>query len=232
LVEIKGLEKFAPKDFPGFIAATVFLGRCNFRCPFCHNVDLVLRPDSLPTFPMDYFLAFLDARKDWLEGVCITGGEPLVHEDLDVLLTIIKERNLLLKVDTNGSLPRRLDSLIKKGLLDHIAMDVKTSFDKYPEAVGGAVDVKNISESIAIIRNSGVDYTFRTTAVPGLVDREDIEKISAALQGSKMFHIQQYVPDHTLESDYENIKPYPAEELRDWVEIARPHFMEVLLEGV
>ena len=181
---------------------------------------------------MDYFLAFLDARKDWLEAVCITGGEPLVHDDLDVLLTVIKERNLLLKLDTNGSFPKRLDSLIKKDLLDHVAMDVKTSFGKYPEAVGGSVDIEKISESIDIIRKSGVDYTFRTTAVPGLVDREDIGKISVTLKGSKMFRIQQYVPNHTLERDYENITPYPADELRDWVEIAKPHFTEVLLEGV
>ena len=232
MVEIKGLEKFAPRDFPGFIAATVFLGRCNFKCPFCHNADLVLRPDSLPTFPLDYFLAFLDMRKDWLEGVCITGGEPLLNNDLEVLLAIIKERNLLVKIDTNGAFPGRLDSLIKKGLLDHVAMDVKTSFEKYPEAAGGPVNIENIKKSIAIIRESGLDYVFRTTAVPGLVDREDIENISAALQGSKMFRIQQYVPHNTLESDYENIKPYPAEELRDWVKIAEPNFTEVRLEGV
>ena len=232
MVEIKGLEKFAPRDFPGFIAATVFLGRCNFKCPFCHNADLVLRPDSLPTFPLDYFLAFLDVRKDWLEGVCITGGEPLLNNDLEVLLAIIKERNLLVKIDTNGAFPKRLDSLIKKGLLDHVAMDVKTSFEKYPEAAGGPVNIEDINKSIAIIRESGLDYVFRTTAVPGLVDREDIENISVALQGSKMFRIQQYVPDNTLESDYENIKPYPAEELRDWVKIAEPNFTEVRLEGV
>jgi pyruvate formate lyase activating enzyme len=191
-----------------------------------------LRPDSLPTFPLDYFLAFLDMRKDWLEGVCITGGEPLLNNDLEVLLAIIKERNLLVKIDTNGAFPGRLDSLIKKGLLDHVAMDVKTSFEKYPEAAGGPVNIENIKKSIAIIRESGLDYVFRTTAVPGLVDREDIENISAALQGSKMFRIQQYVPQNTLESDYENIKPYPAEELRDWVKIAEPNFTEVRLEGV
>jgi pyruvate formate lyase activating enzyme len=232
LVEIKGLEKFAPRDFPGFIAATVFLGRCNFKCPYCHNADLVLRPDSLPTFPIDYFLAFLDVRKDWLEGVCITGGEPLLHNDLDILLAIIKERNLLVKIDTNGAFPERLASLIKKELLDYVAMDVKTSFEKYTEAAGCPVNIENIKKSIAIIKESNLDYTFRTTAVPGLVDREDIEKISLALKGSKMFRIQQYVPNNTLESDYENIKPYLAEELRGWVKIAEPHFTEVRLEGV
>jgi pyruvate formate lyase activating enzyme len=232
LVAIKGLEKFAPKDFPGFIAATVFLGGCNFRCPFCHNVDLVLRPDSMPTFPMDYFLAFLDVRKDWLEGVCITGGEPLIHKDIDILLGIIKDRDLLVKLDTNGAYPGRLDSLIQKGLIDHIAMDVKTSFEKYPEAAGGPVRIEDIHTSIGLIRESNLDYTFRTTAVPGLVDRGDIKKISMALEGSRVFRIQQYVPNNTLKSEYQDIKPYPAEQLRSWIEIAEPHFTEVRLEGV
>jgi len=232
LVEIKGLEKFAPRDYPGYIAATVFLGRCNFKCPFCHNADLVLRSDSLPTFPIDYFLAFLDVRKDWLEGICITGGEPLLNDDLDVLLTVIKERDLLVKIDTNGAFPERLDSLIKKGFLDHVAMDVKTSFEKYPEAVGVPVNIDRIKKSIRIIKESGLDYVFRTTAVPGLVEREDIKNISLILQGSKKLRIQQYVPNNTLDSEYENIKPYPAEVLRDWVKIAEPHFVEVQLEGV
>jgi pyruvate formate lyase activating enzyme len=232
LVEIKGLEKFAPKDFPGFIAATVFLGGCNFRCPFCHNADLVLRANSMPTFPTDYFLAFLDVRKDWLDGVCITGGEPLMHKELDALLTIIKERDLLVKLDTNGAYPRHLDSLIRKGLVDHVAMDVKTSFDKYPEAVGGPVRIEDINSSITLIKESDLDYTFRTTAVPGLVDREDIKKISGLLDGAKMFRIQQYVPNNTLQSEYQDIKPYPAEQLRSWLEIAEPHFTEVMVEGV
>ncbi len=232
MVEIKGLEKFAPRDFPGFIAATVFLGGCNFRCPFCHNADLVLRPGTLPTFPVDYFLAFLDVRKDWLEGVCITGGEPLMHADLDLLLAIIKERDLLVKIDTNGAYPGHLDSLIQRGLIDHVAMDVKTSFEKYPEAAGCDVCIEDLDKSIALITESGLDYAFRTTAVPGLVDREDIKKISLKLEGSKKLRIQQYVPTNTLERDYQEIKPYPADKLRSWIKIAEPHFDEVQLEGV
>ena len=102
MVEIKGLEKFSPRDYPGVISATVFLGSCNFRCPYCHNAGLVLNPDDLPTFPMDYFTHFLDSRKDWLEGICITGGEPLLHPDLADFLTLLKKRNLLVKLDTNG----------------------------------------------------------------------------------------------------------------------------------
>jgi pyruvate formate lyase activating enzyme len=186
----------------------------------------------MPTFPIDYLLAFLDVRKDWLEGVCVTGGEPLMHNELDVLLTIIKERGLLVKLDTNGAYPGHLDSLIQKELVDHVAMDVKTSFEKYPEAVGGPVRIEEIKSSIDLITQSDLDYTFRTTVVPGLVEREDIKKISLALEGSKIFRIQQFVPNNTLESAYQNIKPYPADQLRSWVEIAEPYFSEVVLEGV
>jgi pyruvate formate lyase activating enzyme len=181
---------------------------------------------------MDYFLNFLDVRKDWLEGVCITGGEPLMHKDLDLLLTIIKERNLLVKLDTNGAFPEQLHSLINRDLLDHVALDVKTSFEKYPQAAGGPVNIEDIHTSIAILRESDLDYVFRTTAVPGLVDLEDIKKISLELKGSKKLRIQQFVPNNTLKSDYEEIKPFPAEELRRWADVAKPYFTEVLLEGV
>lgn len=232
MVEIKGLEKFAPRDFPGFIAATIFLGKCNFRCPYCHNADLVLRPHILPTFPQEHLFAFLDARNNWLEGVCVTGGEPLIWGDLHLLLEQIKEKGLLIKLDTNGAFPERLASLIERELLDHVAMDVKTSFEKYAKAAGCPVNVEDIKRSIAIIRDCGLDYTFRTTAVPGFVDRGDIEKISVELHGSKMLRIQQFVPHHTLDSDYEKMKPYSAEELRGWAKIAEPHFLEVCLEGV
>lgn len=192
----------------------------------------MLRPHSLPTFPLDYFLAFLDSRKDWLEGVCITGGEPLISDDIDILLKIIKERDLLVKIDTNGAFPERLASLITGKLLDHVAMDVKTSLEKYSEATGCPVNIDAIKKSIALIKDSELDYTFRTTAVPGLVGREDIEKISTELEGSKMLRIQQFVPHNTLESEYEKIKPYSTEELWGWVKIAEPYFSEVRLEGV
>ena len=125
MVAVKGLEKFAPKDFPGFIASTVFLGGCNFRCPFCHNAELVLRPERLADIPMDFFLAYLDSRKGWLEGICVTGGEPLLAEEIESFLTIIKQRGLLIKLDTNGSRPDTLERLLRADLIDRAAMDIK-----------------------------------------------------------------------------------------------------------
>lgn len=232
MVEIKGLEKFASKDFVGFISSTVFLGGCNFRCPFCHNADLVLRPQTLPTIGLDYFLSYLDSRKNWLEGICVTGGEPLIHEDLEVLLILIKERNLLVKLDTNGSFPSRLAELIQKRLVDRIAMDVKAPLDRYHEVVGREINKEDIAQSISLIRNSGLEYVFRTTVVPGLVGKEDIERIGQMLKGARMFQVQQFSPQNTIDSRYLQKSPYTKEELSALVRIAEPYFEQVRIEGI
>ena len=231
MVEIKGLEKFAPKDFVGYISSTAFLGGCNLRCPYCHNSDLVLKPESIPTIPLDYFLGFLDARKNWLEGICITGGEPLIHKDLEELLFCIKERDLLIKIDTNGSFPGRLEELIQKKLVDHIAMDVKAPLERYQEVTKSRVKKEDIARSIEIIKNSGLGYAFRTTVVPDLVGSEDVEKISRMLKGSKVFQLQQFMPVNTLDSLYLQKKPYPDEEIKEFAKIAKPYFSEVRIES-
>jgi len=232
LVEIKGLEKFAPKDFPGFISSTVFLGGCNFRCPYCHNSDLVLRPETLSSFPLDYFTLYLDSRKDWLEGICISGGEPLLDKDLEDLLCFIKERNLLVKIDTNGSFPLRLEQLIKEKLVDWIAMDVKAPLERYKEVTRSGVREEDIRQCIEIVRTSGLEYMFRTTVVPGLVEREDIQKISELLSGSRIFQIQQFSPLNTVDSLYLEKKPYSLEEIQSFAELAKPYFQEVRIEGI
>ena len=232
MVEIKGLEKFAPKDFPGFVSATFFMGGCNFRCPFCHNADLVLRPDSLAEFPMDYVLAFLDSREGWLEGICITGGEPLIHSDIDVLLQVIKDRNLLVKLDTNGAFPDRLSRLIEGGLVDHIAMDVKSSPEKYDKAAGVAVNIKAIYQSIAVILKSGLPHIFRTTAVPGIVAKDDISKIGEMLKGAGVFQLQQFYPEGSLNKDYQKIIPYDPVIFMEMAAEAEQFFPDVRTEGV
>jgi len=192
LVAIKGLEKFAPRDFPGYLASTVFLGGCNFRCPYCHNSDLVLKPDSLPSFPMDFFLGFLDSRKDWIEAVCVTGGEPLLHEDLEVLLRLIKERDLLVKIDTNGSFPTRLEALMQEELVDYVAMDVKAPLEKYADVANAPVSLRDIRNSISIIRQSNLPYLFRTTVVPGLVGGKDVQEISRLLRAPGCFRFSSF----------------------------------------
>lgn len=232
MVEIKGLEKFAPKDYPGHIAATVFIGGCNFRCPFCHNSDLVLNPDSLHSFPVEYLLSFFDSRKGWLEAVCVSGGEPLIHSDIEALLRIFKERKLSVKLDTNGAFPERLAALIGEGLLDCVAMDIKTSPEKYRMATASDVNPSTILQSVEIIRNSGLDYIFRTTAVPGLVDSYDLAVIARLLEGSEMFQLQQFVPVNTIDKSLEKTKPYTKPEMEEMADGLRPFFGNVRLEGV
>lgn len=210
----------------------MFLGGCNFRCPFCHNADLVLRPETLPTFPLDYFIGYLDKRRGWLEGICVSGGEPLIHDDLEVVLALIKERKLLVKVDTNGSFPSRLEELIRKKLIDHIAMDVKAPLERYREVTRSAVREQDIAQSVAIIRNSGLEYVFRTTAVPGLVGHEDIQKIGEMLKGARLFQLQQFHSQNTIDSQYLQRKPYSSQELQDLARAAEPYFGQVRIEGV
>lgn len=231
MVEIKGLEKFASKDFPGRISSTVFLAGCNFRCPFCHNADLVLRPETIQTIDLNFFLSYLDARKGWLDGLCLSGGEPLLQEEVEVLARVIKDRGYQLKLDTNGSFPERLDYLIKQELVDAVAMDIKGPLERYPEIVRVPVDVKKIDRSVEIIRNSSLEYTFRTTVVPGLITEEDLLKIAEWLKGARVFQLQQFVPNNTLDPAFLKVEPYPATAFKRWQEILSPYFEEVIIEG-
>jgi len=232
LAAIRGLEKFAPKDFPGHISSTIFVGGCNFRCPFCHNADLVLNPGDVPAIPQDFFLEFLDSRKDWLDAVCVTGGEPLMYEDIKELLVLIKQRGFRVKVDTNGSFPNRLEEIITEGLIDYVAMDIKSVLDKYSIASGVNVNTDDIRRSIEIINASRIGTMYRTTVVPGLIDKKDIEDIGKMLQGSPLFQIQQFSPKNTLDKSYREIKPYSAEEVQEFARISEPYFSKVNLEGI
>jgi len=232
VVEIKGLEKFASKDFPGHISSTVFLGGCNFRCPFCHNSDLVLHPDSLPSIDPNFFLSYLDSRRGWLDGLCLSGGEPFLYDDLEVLARIIKGRGYQLKIDTNGSFPDQLEQFIKEGLVDAIAMDIKVPLDRYQEVVRAAVDVEKINRSVMIIKNSRLDYIFRTTVVPGIHQEKDLLAIGEWLEGARVFQLQQFSPQKTIDPDYLKIKPFPPEQLLSWAELLKPFFVEVRVEGL
>jgi pyruvate formate lyase activating enzyme len=232
VVEIKGLEKFAPLDFPGYIASTVFLGGCNFRCPFCHNADLVLRPDSLTSMPLDYFITYLDGRQGWLEGVCVSGGEPLLEENLEVLLRVIKDRNLLVKLDTNGSLPDRLQELMRSGLIDQVAMDVKAPLSRYKQVTRSEVAEDDIVRSIDAVRASRLPYMFRTTIVPGVVGEKDLLEIAQLLHGAALFQVQQFSPRSTIDRNYLQIEALPPAEVERLAGLVRPYFGEVRVVGV
>jgi len=231
MVEIKGIEKFSSRDFPGHISSTVFLGGCTFRCPYCHNADLVLRPETIPSLAADYFLSYLDGRKGWLEAVCFTGGEPLLHEDLEELIRVARERGLLVKIDTNGSFPDRLEAFLALGLVDRVAMDIKAPLERYREVTRSNIDLERIVRCADLLRDSGVKHTFRTTVVPGLVGKDDVVKIGEWLNGAAHYVVQQFVPQTTIDPAYLEVKPFGRAELEEIAAAARPYFVEVGIEA-
>lgn len=199
-MHIKGLQKVTLLDYPGKIACTVFLGGCNFRCPFCHNGSLVL-PDRMgQDVGYDELLAFLDARRGRLRGVCVSGGEPTLHKDLPLLLSEIKARGFEVKLDTNGTDPEMLLSLINDGLVDYVAMDIKNSPDKYLITAGlsadgvarGAELLEKVKQSASILMQGRVDFEFRTTLMKELHTVEDMEAIGQWLRGPAKLFLQTY----------------------------------------
>ena len=189
---ISGLQKLTLLDFPGRLAATVFLGGCNFRCPFCHNASLVLSASKCEKISEEEFFSFLKSRKGKLGGVCITGGEPTLYSELKAFIKRIKEEGFAVKLDTNGTNPELLSELICEGLLDYVAMDIKNSIDKYELTAGTAVDMEKIKKSVELLLSEKVDYEFRTTVVKELHKKEDFLAISEWISGAKRYFLQTF----------------------------------------
>lgn len=223
-----GLQKITLIDFPGKIAATVFTSGCSFRCSFCYNPELVLpeRIKSHPQIPERDFFKFLEERKGLLEGVVLTGGEPTLHKDLPSFVKKIRKLGYAVKLDTNGSNPEMLERLIKDKIIDYVAMDIKTLLNdqRYNETVGVKVDLDKIKKSIEIIKNSGIDYEFRTTFVPTLHTKEDIVQIARDISPAKKYYLQNFRPEKTIDPDFEKIKPYPQEYLLEIQKAIAPFF--------
>lgn len=233
-MQIGGLQKVSLIDYPGKIAATVFLCGCNFRCGYCYNSELVdsEKIRTQPKISTKDFFDFLESRRELLEGICLTGGEPTINPDLPDFIKKIKQKGFLVKLDTNSSNPAMLKKLFQKNLLDFVAMDIKSSLEKYPKAVGGQVNLEDIQKSITLIRQNGVDYEFRTTVVPGIIDEQEIKKISQWLKGVKSFALQQFRPEKTLDKSYQKIKPYSEEKLRKLMKIIEPYMGKTVLRGI
>ena len=192
-LNIQGFQKTTLLDYPGHVAATVFFGGCNFRCPFCHNGDLVLNPNSPAAFSPEEVLAYLEKRKKILDGVCITGGEPTLQKDLASFLTCIKELGLHVKLDTNGYRPEVLKELCRQGLVDYVAMDIKGSPDNYAVICGlKQMDFPRIQASAAFLLEGTVDYEFRTTVTRELHKKEDFIAIGSWIAGAKAYFLQGY----------------------------------------
>lgn len=226
---IGGLQKLTLIDYPGKIACTVFTVGCNFRCHFCHNPELI-DPSKFKLSEIieeKSFFDFLNARRGLLDGVCITGGEPTLYPDLPEFIKKIKALGFLVKLDTNGTKPEMLTALIADKLVDCIAMDIKTALKKdlYEKVTGSAVDFENIKKSIEIIMQSGLEYEFRTTVVPGLHTENDILSIAEEIHGAKKYYLQQFVAGEKIfNPDFREIKSYPEEFLRELREKIKNNF--------
>lgn len=195
---IEGLQKTTLLDYPGLVACTVFAHGCNLRCPFCHNAGLVVRkPENI--ISQEELAAFLQKRKGILDGVCLTGGEPLAQKDSIEFIEFLKGFGYKIKLDTNGFYPERLKEVIDKRLVDYIAMDIKSSPEGYAKAVGiDGIDITPAKQSVELIMSSGIDYEFRTTAVKGLHIVSDFEKIGVWISGAKKYFIQQFIDSGDL----------------------------------
>ena len=192
-MQIHGFAKLTLLDYPGKIAATVFTGGCNFRCPFCHNAILVLNPNAQPLIDENEVLKELESSKTKLEGVCITGGEPTLCRDLPGFISKIRELGLLVKLDSNGTNPDMLEELIDRKLVDHVAMDIKSSPEGYGRAVGlRDMSMDNIFRSVDLLMQSGIEYEFRTTVADGIHTADDFRKIAVWIKGAKAYFLQQY----------------------------------------
>ena len=216
MLNICGLQKTTLLDFPGCVASTVFLGGCNMRCPFCHNMNLVTTKEPGPYTEED-ILKFLSGRRGLLDGVAITGGEPTLYPELPAFIRQIKDMGFKVKLDTNGTNPQMLKSLTDEGLIDYVAMDIKSSFSGYERACGIPGIKLARKESIDLLINGNTDYEFRTTAVEEFLNEEDIRSIGMLLEGAKRYFLQgyvesEYVPDKTLHAiDKEKLLQYLQE---------------------
>ena len=213
---IKGFLETSFVDWPGKIASVLFLPHCNFRCPYCHNYELVTDPGQFPTVPFDNILETLRYYRGWIDGVCITGGEPTLLPSLPELITRIRQERMLVKLDTNGSHPRVLKSLINAHLVDYVAMDVKAPLDRasYERCSGATVDLADIVESVNLLKASRLPYEFRITVAPAFLGEEDLIRLAHQLKGARKLTLQHFSPVHTLDPCCRTIAPYPENLIR------------------
>lgn len=231
MLKIHGFNKLTLLDYPGRLACTIFLGHCNFRCPFCHNAGLVLSPEREPVIPMEEVLGTLKKRKGILDGVCITGGEPTMSVALPEFIRQVKELGYPVKLDTNGSHPEMLKRMKEQGLIDYVAMDIKNCPEKYSETAGIAkVDLEAVCESVEFLKSGVVDYEFRTTVVKELHKKEDIQKIGKWLSGSRRYFLQAYKEsEQVIHPVYSS---YSREQLENYRRMLLEEIPQVEIRGI
>jgi len=241
VLEIKGFLENSLIEWDGKIAAVIFLPGCNFRCPWCHVPDLAFHQENLAAVPFWRVEKAIHRQKNWLDGVVITGGEPTIHSSLPEFIGRIKEWEMPVKIETNGSHPEMLGELIDEGLIDAAAMDIKNTVqslklkvagDKYERTVGSKIGLEKIRESIGLLMKSGIDYEFRTTVVPAFLKGEDIEEIARFIRGAKKYVLQQFVPENASEEEMSKLKPYSQEQLEEMARRAGAYVENCEVRGI
>lgn len=231
-MSIKGFQGTSLLDFPGRIASLVFFGGCNLTCPFCHNPGLVLDPGQYPDYPVEAVLDQLRARRRFIDGVVVSGGEPTLDPVLLPFLRQVKTLGLAVKLDTNGLRPEVLELALAEGLLDCVGLDLKTAPERYGELHGGPVDTSGLQRSVQLLLEGAVDCELRTTCVPGLLEEADIREIGELVRGARRWVLQQFVPGHALAEGLRESEPHPAETIRAFAAVARGYVGEVLVRGL
>ncbi|HIT01441.1 MAG TPA: anaerobic ribonucleoside-triphosphate reductase activating protein [Candidatus Enterenecus merdae] len=229
-MDIQGLQSMTLLDWPGKVACTVFLGGCQLRCPYCHNAQLLEGPFPSAMTQRE-LLGFLEKRRGLLDGVCLTGGEPLLRPDLDGLLEGIKALGYPVKLDTNGTHPQRLAALWQRGLVDYVAMDVKNSPSRYPQTTGvPGLDLAPIRASLDWLLEGRVDYELRTTAVRQFHDGEAFRELGGWIRGARRYYIQNFTPRDTVLCP--GLSGFDREELEGFARLVAPFVEQVELRGV
>ncbi len=214
-IPIKGFIETSFIDWKGHLSSVLFTGGCNFRCPFCHNSDLVLRYDEMDDVPLDFIISRLKRFKKWVDHIVITGGEPTIHKGLEDLIGIFKKQGMFVKLDTNGSNPHMLKRLVSHNMIDYIAMDIKGPIEGYNRWCGTEVDTEKIKESIRFIMDGRIDYEFRMTVVPFLHKEKDVYEVARYISGAKRFYVQNFRPKNTLDPSFMTIKPFTPDKIKE-----------------
>jgi pyruvate formate lyase activating enzyme len=231
-MNIKGLQKVSLLDFPGGICSTIFVGGCNLRCRYCYNRDLVLNPGSIPVISTDEIFAFLGSKSSLLDGVCVSGGEPTLQEELPDFLMEIKKMGLKVKLDTNGTRPEVISRLLDEDVLDYIAMDVKGPLAKYSYITGNNTAHSKLKETIALLKNSRVEQEFRTTVIPGLLKEEDLLSIAKEIAGCRRYVLQQFSPRSSIiDPALLSLKPYSREKVAEMARMCHKYVETLELRG-
>jgi pyruvate formate lyase activating enzyme len=223
-MKFSGLQKTSLVDFPDRVACVLFTPGCNLRCPFCHNWRIAVDPKP-PFLNEEAAFNILDSRKRYVDAVVVTGGEPTAHREIPKFLRKLKERGFAVKLDTNGFYPQVLEECLPH--VDYVALDVKTSPEKYARL--GAKDTTDLLHSIEILNSGKVEHEFRTTVVPGFVDAEDIPRIGEIVKGAKTLAFQQFVPEDTLDKTFKTLKPHSPETIAGFAETMKRYVEKIIL---